>query len=723
MTKQLPVIACLACFFGISAAFCQDKMMPGEFGPKVERALRSNTDVLGAEVLASGEPSFSRVDHYFPAMKRPRAIVGVKGHPDFIGIAWDGTLELGQGPPGTFSRIQISFHLGDPPSPYGVKGAVTRSLLGGYLPVVQARWQFDGLLYEETVLGHSHNLSPDEPLWAYVRLRVNNPREHESGVRITVYSTPALGGPVPSYSARIPAHQQHDFYFNTPNTVDPQHLVFPIGAAEFNQALSETAAFWKKLLNQNMVIRTPETRVNDAYRAWLMYNFLNVPKIKGQFMVYDGRPFYEQVYGYSAALFCDALSQYGYGEEAEKYLESLFRTQRPDGEYLTIYGTPDNGAMLFALAQHYALSHDLGWFKTVVPKMIKSCEWIRRSRATTRVMQGGSKPLTYGLLPAGPAYCDYQIPVYSYVSDSYNWLGMHAAAAAFQGAGMTVEGEQWQREANDYRDDILTSMQAALVDVGGFKALPVEPLTQRLLKQGGGDYYGLIAPGILETGIFGPNDARTSWITRYMEERGGLLLGLDRYADGVDHAYTYGYALTQLRNGNVDKFLLTFYAMLAYGMSRDTYSAVEVTHVPLGINELTLPHTYSNTQQLRMLRMMLVREEGNDLLLASGTPRAWLNAGEGISVQRAPTPYGLLSYNLAAGAAGNQSRAIIEPLSAGTGSYPEHVKLWLRTPKAGEKPKEVTLNGKPWSSFHDDVVDLPGNMLREKLEIVVKSGR
>ena len=147
---------------------------------------------------------------------------------------------------------------------------------------------------------------------------MNNPREHESGVRITVYSTPALGGPVPSYSARIPAHQQHDFYFNTPNTVDPQHLVFPIGAAEFDQALNETAAFWKKLLNQNMVIRIPETRVNDAYRAWLMYNFLNVPKIKGQFMVYDGRPFYEQVYGYSAALFCDALSQYGYGEDTRK---------------------------------------------------------------------------------------------------------------------------------------------------------------------------------------------------------------------------------------------------------------------------------------------------------------------------------------------------------------------------------------------------------------------
>jgi len=722
MTRRTPLMILLFSLLSFSAAWCQDKMMPGDFSPDAERALRANTDVLGEEVLASGEPSFSRVDNYFPAMKRPRVIVGVKEHPDFIGVAWDGTLEMGKGQPGTFGRVQISFHLGDPPSPYSSEGAVTRSLLGGYLPVVQTRWQFDGLLYEETVLGHSQNLSPDEPLWAYVRFRVTNPREQPSSVRITVYSAPALGGPVPSYSAGIPAHQQHDFYFKTPNTVDPQRLVFPIDSSEFERAVDEITAFWNKLLNQEMVIRTPEARVNDAYRAWLMYNFLNVSKDKGQYMIYDGRPFYEQVYGYSAALYCEALSQFGYGKEAEEYLESMLTTQHPDGEYITIFGEPDNGALLFALARQYELSHDLVWFKKVAPMMSKSCEWISRSRATTRVMQGGSKPLTFGLLPAGASYCDYQTPVISYYSDSYNWMGMHEAGLAFQAAGMAAEGEKWLREANEYRDDILTSMQAALVDVGGFKALPVEPLTQRLLKQGGGDYYGLTAPEILETEIFGPTDERTSWITRYMDERGGLLLGLARFADGVDHAYTYGYALTQLRSGNIGKFLLTFYGMLAYGMSRGTYSAVEVTHLPFGINELTLPHTYSNTQQLRMLRMMLVRQEANDLLLASGTPRAWLEAGEAISVQRAPTPYGLLTYSLAADIAGSQFRATVEPLSAGTGDYPEHVKLWMRTPRVGEKPKDVTLNGKPWNSFHDDVIDLPGTMMREKLEIVAWYG-
>jgi len=286
------------------------------------------------------------------------------------------------------------------------------------------------------------------------------------------------------------------------------------------------------------------------------------------------------------------------------------------------------------------------------------------------------------------------------MSDSYNWLGMHETALALREAGMEMDGEKWLREANDYRDDILASMQAALVDVGGFKALPVEPLTRRLLKEGGGDYYGLIAPAILETEIFSPEDEKTFWITKYMDKRGGLLLGLARFADGVDHAYTYGYALTQLRKRNVDQFLLTFYSMLAYGMSRGTYSAVEVSYLPYGINELTLPHTYSNTQQLRMLRMMLVKEEGDDLWLAFGTPRAWLEDGKSLWVKGAPTPY--------------------EPLSSTGDRIPNEAKLRIRVPVSLGNLKSVTVNGNEWRSFHDDLIHLKGPMLKQRLEIVAR---
>ncbi len=710
MTIRIFLLILLVCSLaGHFPALGQTNMEPWKFGPDAERAMVSNTDVLGQEVLTEGEPSFNRVACYFPAMKRPRAIVGVKEHPDVVGIEWDGTLELG--------RYRISFHIGNPPSPYSIEGPVTHSLLRGYLPIVQTRWQFGGLLYEETVLAYSQNLSPDEPLSAYARLRVTNPRETELPTHITVYSAPALGGPVPSFSAQVPAGAHYDFYFKIPYKLDPQHLVFPIQATDFDRVIAETQAFWNKLLNQMMQIETPETRVNDAYRAWLMYNFLNVHKLNGVYKIHDGSGFYDEVYGYSAALYCDALSRYGYWKEAEKYLNDMLKRQRADGLYLTVFGLPDNGALLFALAQQYEFSHDLAWFKTVAPRMIRSCEWIRRTRRTTEALQSGNRPLTYGLLPPGPSYNDYQKPVYSYYTDSYNWLGMHEAALAFQEAGMQKAGDEWLKEARDYRQDILASMQRAVVDVDGIKALPIEPLTQRLLKQGGGNYYGLTAPEILETRIFGPNDQRTGWMTKYMDERGGLLLGLDRFADGVDHAYTYGYALTQLRNGNPDKFLLTFYSMLAYGMSRGTYASVEVTHLPYGINEMTLPHTYSDTQQLRLLRLMLVRQEGAELLLASGTPRAWLRVGKSFSVRQAPTFYGLLSYAVAANPSGRRIRASIEPLASATGRYPTYVKVWLRVPKEMGEPKSLSVNSKPWSSFQNDVVELPGSMLHEKVEI------
>ena len=59
---------------------------------------------------------------------------------------------------------------------------------------------------------------------------------------------------------------------------------------------------------------------------------------------------------------------------------------------------------------------------------------------------------------------------------------------------------------------------------------------------------------------------------------------------------------------------------MAYGMSRGTYAAVECTAIRTGENYWTLPHTYSNTQQLRLLRNMLLREDGDKLWIGQAIP-------------------------------------------------------------------------------------------------------
>ena len=618
----------------VCPSFAQYRHTPVRLSHEGLRVLNSQADVLGQEVLAGGEPSFEKVARYFPPMLRTRVPISVKEHPDEFIVAFDGSLLLK-------GEDEIDFRVGDPPNPYGADTNFQMSLLDGYLPIPQVRWTFDGLSYEELAFGYSKRFSSDEPLQAYLRFRVTNLSSESRTARVTVYLAPSSRpGVNPSQSVAVGAHGHADIYFSIPYKVDWAKLADASDAATFEARLAEVRAYWHSYLDKGTQIETPEPFINNAWRAWELYNTMSVDKVKGRYEIHDGTGFYEEEFGYSAALYCHALSLLGYHEDAEKYIESLLAVQKPSGQYISIYGTPDNGALLFAIGQEYRLSRNDAWFRRVLPQALKAMQWIQTSRATTQVLEGGHKPLGYGLLPPGPAYCDFQNLVVSYYSDTYNWLGLHEMAVAMREAGMEKEATDWSTEAGKYHQDILESMQAAVFQDHGIDVLPIEPLTHRLEKQGGEYYYALIAPLVLETEFFAATDPHYHWLTDYMEQRGGLLLGLARIWDATDHAYTYGYALEQLRHGNVDAFLLTFYGSLAYGMTQDTYSAVEGTRIAEGFNEATLPHTYSNTQQLRMLRMMLVKEEAGELWLAPGTPRAWLDTREGFAIRNAPGHYG-----------------------------------------------------------------------------------
>ncbi len=689
----------------VCSALAQLRRSPVRVSPDGRRALNAQTDVLGQEVLSEGEPSFQKVARYFPPMLQTRVPISVKDHPDEFIVGFDGSLLV--------KEQEVDFRVGDPPNPYGADGDFQRSLLDGYLPVPQVRWTFDGFSYEETAFGYSKGLSPDEPLQAYIRFRVTNPAAETRNAQVTVYLAPSSHpGANPSQSVVVPAHEYADLYFCIPYKVDGAKIAEASDGATFDARLAEVRAYWHSYLDEGTQIETPEPFIDNAWRAWELYNTMNVDKVKGLYEIHDGSGFYEEVFGYSAALYCHALSLLGHHEDAEKYIESMLAMQKPNGQYISTYGTPDNGALLYAIGQEYRLSRNEAWFRRVLPRALKSMQWIQTSRANTHVLDGsGRKPPGYGLLPPGPAYCDFQNLVVSYYSDTYNWFGLNEMAAALREAAMQKEATDWTAEAAKYHQDILESMQAAVFQDHGVEVLPIEPLTHRLEKQGSEFYYALIAPLVLETEFFSATDPHYHWLTDYMEQRGGLLLGLARIWDATDHAYTYGYAMEKLRHGKVDDFLLTFYSSLAYGMTQDTYSAVEGTRITEGLNEPTLPHTYSNTQQLRMMRMMLVKEEAGELWLAAGTPRAWLNTREGFAISNAPTDYGTISYRVSPEPDSKLVRMSIEsPATAPS-------KVRARLAANFGRLESATINGNPAHIDHDAVV-FDGSMLHGRLEIL-----
>lgn len=688
----------------VCPAFAQFRHTPVRPTPEGRRALNSQTDVLGQEVLLGGEPSYDRVARYFPPMYRTRVPISVKDHPDEFVVAFDGTLLVKQ-------LDEIDFRVGDEPNPYGVDGDVQHALMDGYLPIPQIHWVFDNFSYEETAFAYSKDFSPDEPLQGYVRFRVTNLSSQARRGRVTVYLAPAAkSGTNPSQSAMIEPGGHADFYFLIPYKYDWATLAqtSTIDASAYDAKLAEVRSYWHSYLDAGTQIETPEPFINNAWRAWEVYNSFNVDKVNGRYEVHDGSGFYEEEYGYSVGLYCHALSLLGHHKDAEKYIESMLAIQKPNGQYLTIYGTPDNGSMLFAIGQEYRLNRDDAWFHEIWPKALKSMQWVQSSRATTKSMEGGKKPLSYGLLPAGPAYCDFQNMVVSYYSDAYNWLGLHEMALALKEAGMEKEAAEWLTEADNYHQDIAESMKAAVFQEKGIDILPVEPLTHRLEKQGAENYYALIAPLILETEFFSATDPHYRWITNYIENRGGLTLGLARIFDATDHAYTYGYAMEQLRHGNVDAFLLTFYSSLAYGMTNDTYSAVEANFITEGLNEQTLPHTYSNTQQLRMLRMMLVKEEADELWIAAGTPKAWMDSSKGFGIRNAATNYGVVSYHVAPDAESKQVTVELDPSFV---RVPARVRIRLATNFGSLE--SATINGTP-AKIEGNAVVFDGSSLHNK---------
>jgi len=90
---------------------------------------------------------------------------------------------------------------------------------------------------------------------------------------------------------------------------------------------------------------------------------------------------------------------------------------------------------------------------------------------------------------------------------------------------------------------------------------------------------------------------------------------------------------------------------------------------------------------LRLMRDMLVREEGDSLVLAGSCPRAWLATGERLSVSELPTHFGPVSYTLRASA-----RKVRGSLDFRFHRDPGGIRMRLRRPE-GEVPSRLRVDG------------------------------
>jgi hypothetical protein len=610
------------------------------------------------------DPSFDEVVPYYPAMKFPREILGVPSHPLAIGIDWQGRLDVSP-----WTAPTAWFEIGNPPAPFASNSKqLKRRLLRGYLPIETLSTERDGVHYELTVFGWSEDFHVDRPLFAYAHMTAHS-----------------LNGTLLPHEIALvtPDNKRQTWKMSFAKDGDAQfflRLDFPnagsateVPAEEFNSKQAEVAQYWENHLAPANRFDVPDERVMEAYHAWLTYSMLNTKTVNGYIEPHDGSGFYTEMFGGSVSMHTRALDNYGFHDYAAKVLATQLHYQQTNGLYTQACGLLDAGSLLVALAEHYKMTEDREWLRKVRPHIIGQCEWLIRTRQSAP-----HDGMLRGLIKFRP-YNDYQDPVYNYLGNAWCAKGMEEVAEVLKDIN-APDAARYAEEAKNYREDVLNSMAAAAFVDDGQTLLPFEPDTHRLLKltrNRGGGYYGLTAGVLLESEFLDPNDKRTTWIVDMLEKRGGLIAGLCEFEGGIDHAYTYGYLMVEMQRQEIRKTLLGFWSMLAFGMTRDTYSPVEVTMIETGDNHYTLPHLFSLTEQLRLFRNLLVREDNEVLWLGQGIPTAWLAAGKHVAVNNAPSEFGELSYRIDSHTDDSMHISLNPP----SRRPPKEIRLCLRRPK------------------------------------------
>jgi len=493
----------------------------------------------------------------------------------------------------------------------------------------------------------------------------------------------------------------------------------------FEPQLEVFRNFWTRELNRRARFIVPEKRIRDSYRASLAYNMILVDRdAKGFSRPHPDATAYEHVWAGDSGCIIHAADRLGYHEEAAAYLDYFLSRQgvrAPEGEVASAHGflsgdvpglrwMGENGFILWALAEHYKLTGDRVWLRKVAPPMVMSCDWIIRERARTKAGGDGERPRHYGLLPKGRASDNAELD-YFYWTDTYSYAGLRGTADLLPEIGMAKEAARLRAEADDYKACILDSIERSILRTTDPPFVPQGPYMNQPPTAGrlASSWYSLCSPiYMVETGLFGAADPKAAWINQTIEKF-VMTSGLPTLVRPgyIDPHYVYNQALSQLLRGETEKFLWTFYSMFAYGQARSTYATLESNDIVTGASgeawdSLRMPHMHSGSRVLALLRIALLLEDGDTLHLLAGTPRGWLEAGKTIEVRNAPSLFGQVGFRCESRPSGNEIAVTIEPPAR----KPARVVLHVRPPAKVGPLKAVTVNGKPWTEFKGEAVDL-----------------
>jgi hypothetical protein len=398
------------------------------------------------------------------------------------------------------------------------------------------------------------------------------------------------------------------------------------------------------------------------------------------------------------------------------------------------------GSIGWALAQHYLMTGDKAWLKANEKRIVANAEWMLRQRLLNRNnFPGGDRLWCNGLQPAMQVTPDSGgLWMQFYECEGDYWAFVSRLADTISNVD-PAGGAKLKRETEAYRKDLRAAVDRSITlspvmpvrdgtyhSVIPFACYVRGPATGAWgwMRNGSGTHVGQLywdtvqnaATLISPAGLLDAKDPRVQGYLDVLEDRFLLENIYTGDRDWFEKGWQYQAGLERTSNmhlaaDDIPVFLRSFLNGYAVDiLPNDGYTFNE--HAVHGPPD----KIFEEAAFLERFRNLLVMEDGQDLWLARGTPKAWLEQGQTIRVARAPTMFGDVAYSIDSDVDHGQIRATVTVPERGRANQ---ILLRLRHPQS--RPiRGVTVNGKPWRDFDParEVVKLHGT--RGSVTVLVK---
>jgi hypothetical protein len=418
-----------------------------------------------------------------------------------------------------------------------------------------------------------------------------------------------------------------------------------LAAFDLPARLAECRAFWKAKLAGAASIRVPEQRVDEMIRAGLLHLDL---------ITFGLEP--DGTCGATIGVFCPIGSEsspiiqfydsVGWHKLAERSLQFFLDKQRDDGFIQNFGGYMlETGAALWSMGEHYRYTRDKKWLRRVEPKLVKACEFLLAWRERNKT------PTGLGLIEGKVA--DPEDPFRQFMLNGYAYLGMQRVGEMLADI-RPAAAKRWSAEAAAWRKDIRKVVEKAMAES------PVIPLGDGTWTPTCPPWVESCGPSVLHVdgtpsfthgttagrdSLVGPLYLVFQEVIAPDEWMGECLLKANHELftsrnTGFSQPYYVRHDYAHLRRGETAAFLKMYYNQFAALADRETYTFWE--HYLGGS-----PHkTHEEGFFLMQTRWMLWLEEKDTLRFLVGIPRAWLEHGKEIALDRVASHFGKVSLSV-----------------------------------------------------------------------------